>query len=73
MTVKRFKEIFNTGGWLVHVRRAFDSTCYFEGYVYDIPLAYDDREVLLVMPFHKDLGDVSFDNDWQMLDVGIGD
>ena len=73
MNIKRFKEIFNTGGWIVHVRRAFDSTCYFEGGVVYIPNTYDDRDVLLIMPYNEDRGDVNFKDVWQVLDVAIGD
>lgn len=73
MNVKRFKEIFNTGGWMVHVRRAFDSTCYFEGGIESIPDIYNDREVLMIMPYNEDRGDVNFADVWQCLDVAIGD
>ena len=73
MIIRRFKEIFNTGGWRIHLRRAFDSTCYYEGLVDNIPLMYDDREVLHVIPFNIKRGDVSFSDEWQMLDVGISD
>ena len=73
MNIKRFKEIFYTGGWVVHVRRAFDSTCYFEGKVEDIPMQLDEREVLQIMPFSIENGDVAFSDDWQLLDVGISD
>ena len=73
MNMKRFKEIFDTGGWLVHVRRAFDSTCYFEGNVKDIPNIYNNREVLMVMPYSIEKGNVDFANEWQYLDVVIGD
>lgn len=73
MNIKKFKEIFNTGGWLVHVRRAFDSTCYFEGKVEDIPSTHDDKEVLMIMPYNIEKGNVAFTDDWQYIDVAIGD
>ena len=73
LNMKRFKEIFNTGGWFVHVRRAFDSTCYYEGTIENVPQVYDDREVLMVMPYNEAQGDVSFTDKWQYLDVAIGD
>ena len=58
---------------MVHVRRAFDSTCYFEGGVEDIPNTYDDRDVLFIMPYNEDRGDVNFKDVWLVLDVAIGD
>ena len=72
--LKDLLRVMQTGGYLVHIRRAFDEDTYYEGFINDIPsdFPFMNRIVCAIYPFSNKSGDVNWEN-CDSLDIAIGD